>query len=180
MPSIHSIFGWKLIESTFSKGKNKVALLFHLFLFCSFGILFLPLSHNIFFLVAALPLSLLMLTGPSISFRHLLHWFNFNESLTLLPLWLEKRHFFQNYLLHLLEYLSPPSDGNTVTLRTDSSSSFIADSVSCTAQKTIFPKSWNIMESSESPSKYYLSINFFAKKNTVFPVTEKLKTKTFQ
>ena len=33
-----------------------------------------------------------------------------------------------------------------------------------TAQKTIFPKPWNIMESSKRPSKYYLSINFLAEK----------------
>ena len=37
-----------------------------------------------------------------------------------------------------------------------------------TAQKTVFPGSWNIMESSKRPSKYYLYINFLAKKRPYF------------
>ena len=49
-----------------------------------------------------------------------------------------------------------------------------------TAQKTIFSKSWNIMESSKRPSKYHLSINFLAEKKAVFPITEKFKTRTSQ
>ena len=36
------------------------------------------------------------------------------------------------------------------------------------------------MESSKRPSKYHLSINFLAEKKTVFPITEKFKTKPFQ
>ena len=38
-----------------------------------------------------------------------------------------------------------------------------------TARKTIFPKSWNIMESSKRPSKYHLSINFLPQKRPYFP-----------
>ena len=49
-----------------------------------------------------------------------------------------------------------------------------------TARKTIFPRSWNIIESSKRPRKYHLSINFLAEKKTVFPITEKFKTRTFQ
>ena len=80
-----------------------------------------------------------------------------------------------------------------------------------TARKTIFPRSWNIKESSKRPRKYHLSINFLAEKKdhishhrkdqnknftatskyrlsinfltqkkTVFPITEKFKTRTFQ
>ena len=52
--------------------------------------------------------------------------------------------------------------------------------ISYTVRKTIFPKSWNIMESSKRPSKYHLSINFLAEKKTVFPISEKFKTRTFQ
>ena len=48
------------------------------------------------------------------------------------------------------------------------------------AQKTIFPKSWNIMESLKRPSKYHLFINFLAEKVTVLPISEKFKTRTFQ
>ena len=49
-----------------------------------------------------------------------------------------------------------------------------------TARKTIFPRSWNIIESSKRPSKYHLSINFLAEKKAVFPITEKLNTRTSQ
>ena len=75
-----------------------------------------------------------------------------------------------------------------------------------TARKTIFPRSWNIIESSKTPckydlsinflpkkdrishhrivqnknfsvtSKYHVSINFLTQKRTVFPITEKLKS----
>ena len=41
-------------------------------------------------------------------------------------------------------------------------------------------KSWNIMERSKRPSKYHLSIKFFTEKKTVFPITKKFKTWTFQ
>ena len=47
-----------------------------------------------------------------------------------------------------------------------------------TARKTVFPRSWNIMESSKRPSKYHLSINFLAEKRSYFPITEKFKTRT--
>ena len=40
----------------------------------------------------------------------------------------------------------------------------------CTAQKRKFPKPWNIMESSNRPSKYHLSINLLAEKKIVFPI----------
>ena len=79
-----------------------------------------------------------------------------------------------------------------------------------TARKTIFSKSWNIIESSKTPGKYHLSMNFLAtkdyishhrksqnrnflvaskyhpsinfltQKKTVFPNTETFKTRTFQ
>ena len=49
-----------------------------------------------------------------------------------------------------------------------------------TARKTIFSRSWNIMESSKRPSKYHLSTNFLAEKKTVFPISKKFKTRTFQ
>ena len=48
-----------------------------------------------------------------------------------------------------------------------------------TARKTVFSRFWNIMESSKRPSKYYLYINFLAKKKDRIPITEKLKTRTF-
>ena len=54
------------------------------------------------------------------------------------------------------------------------------DTKNYTAGKTIFLKSWNIMEKSNRPSKYHLSINFLAEKNTIFPITERVKTRTFQ
>ena len=38
-----------------------------------------------------------------------------------------------------------------------------------TAWRTVFPRSWNIMESSKRPSKYYLYINFLPKKIPYFP-----------
>ena len=34
----------------------------------------------------------------------------------------------------------------------------------CTVQKPIFPKSWNIMKSSKIPSKYHLSDKYLAQK----------------
>ena len=49
-----------------------------------------------------------------------------------------------------------------------------------TARKTIFPRFWNIIESSKRPRKYYLSIDFLTQKTPVFPITEKFKTRTFQ
>ena len=49
-----------------------------------------------------------------------------------------------------------------------------------TARKTRFPKSWNIMESSKTSSKYHFSIKFLAAKKVVFSFTKKLKTRTFQ
>ena len=49
-----------------------------------------------------------------------------------------------------------------------------------TARKTIFPRSWNIIESSKRPCKYHLSNNFLAEKKTVFPITKKFKTRTSQ
>ena len=35
------------------------------------------------------------------------------------------------------------------------------------------------MENSKMPGKYYLYVNFFAKKKTVFLITKKFKTRTF-
>ena len=80
-----------------------------------------------------------------------------------------------------------------------------------TARKTIFLRSWNIIESSKRPRKYHLSINFLtlkkdrisnhqkvqkknfpviskhhifvnflAQEKTVFPISKKAKTRTFQ
>ena len=49
-----------------------------------------------------------------------------------------------------------------------------------TARKTIFPRSWNIKESSKRPRKYHLSINFLAEKKTIFPITEMFKARTSQ
>ena len=49
-----------------------------------------------------------------------------------------------------------------------------------TAGKTIFFKSWNIMESSKRSSKYHLSINLLAHRKTVFRILEKFKTRPFQ
>ena len=49
-----------------------------------------------------------------------------------------------------------------------------------TARKTIFPRSWNIKESSKRPRKYHLSINFLAEKKTIFPITKKFKARTSQ
>ena len=54
-----------------------------------------------------------------------------------------------------------------------------ADRTIITARKTIFLKSWNVMDSSKTPSKCHLSINFLVQKNTVFPIFEKFKTRTF-
>ena len=50
---------------------------------------------------------------------------------------------------------------------------------SYTAWKTIFPNPWNIIKNSKIPRKYKLSINFLDKKNTIFPTSEKFKTRTF-
>ena len=79
-----------------------------------------------------------------------------------------------------------------------------------TARKTIFPRSWNIIESSKRPckyhpsinfltqknrichhrkvqnkafpvfSKYHLSTNFLAQEKPVFPIPKKIKTRNFQ
>ena len=45
---------------------------------------------------------------------------------------------------------------------------------------TINPKSWNTMESSKRPSNYHLSTNLLAEKMTVFPISKKFKTRTFE
>ena len=47
-----------------------------------------------------------------------------------------------------------------------------------TARKSVFPRSWNFMESLKRPSKHHLSINFLAEKKIIFPITEKFKTRT--
>ena len=44
-----------------------------------------------------------------------------------------------------------------------------------TARKTIFPRSWNIIESSKRPRKYHFSINFLAEKRPYFPSPKSLK-----
>ena len=49
-----------------------------------------------------------------------------------------------------------------------------------TAQKTVFPKSWDIKQSSKRPSKYHFYINYLAERKIVFPITEKFKTRTSQ
>ena len=49
-----------------------------------------------------------------------------------------------------------------------------------TAQKTIFPKSWKIMECSKRPSKCHFVHQRFGSKKTVFPIAENFKTGTFQ
>ena len=51
--------------------------------------------------------------------------------------------------------------------------------VEITAQKSIFPRSWNIIESLKTPRKYHLPINFLTQKKTVFPITEKFKIRNF-
>ena len=43
-----------------------------------------------------------------------------------------------------------------------------------TAPIAIFPKFWNITESSKRPSKSHLSINLLAGKKTAFLLTQKL------
>ena len=48
-----------------------------------------------------------------------------------------------------------------------------------TAPKTISPRSWNITENSKMLNKYHISINFLGQKKTVFPISEKFKTKAF-
>ena len=49
-----------------------------------------------------------------------------------------------------------------------------------TARKTIFLRSWNIIESSKRPRKYHLSINFLAEQKNVFPITKMFKARTSQ
>ena len=109
-----SICGQKLIEYPLSIGTNKVALLFHLYLFYSFVILFLPVSHDASFLVY-------------LGFWFLVFWLLFQElsysvffirvvftlsftgfiviNLQLMPPFLEKKDYLQNCHLYLLEYL---------------------------------------------------------------------------
>ena len=48
-----------------------------------------------------------------------------------------------------------------------------------TARKIKIPKSWNIMKNSKIPRKYQLSVNFLDQRKTVFPTSEKFKTRTF-
>ena len=48
-----------------------------------------------------------------------------------------------------------------------------------TAPKTIFPKSWNIMESYKILSKYNLFNNFLEHKKIVFPISEQFKSRAF-
>ena len=47
-----------------------------------------------------------------------------------------------------------------------------------TVLKTIFPNSWNIVESSKIPSKYHLTSTFWIKR-TVFSISEKFKRRLF-
>ena len=49
-----------------------------------------------------------------------------------------------------------------------------------TARRTIFSRSWNILESSKRPSKYHLSINFLVQKKTVFPSPKSSKQELFK
>ena len=51
--------------------------------------------------------------------------------------------------------------------------------VNLTARKTVFPRFWNIIESSKRPSKYYLYINFLAKKIRYFPFPKRSKQELF-
>ena len=63
--------------------------------------------------------------------------------------------------------------------QTDTSAEYLGVTVSVTARKTIFPKSWNIMESSERPGKYHLFINFFgSRKDRIFHL-QKVQNKNF-
>ena len=48
-----------------------------------------------------------------------------------------------------------------------------------TARKTIFPRSWNIIESSKRPCKYHLSINFLTQKRPHFPSPKSSKQGIF-
>ena len=48
-----------------------------------------------------------------------------------------------------------------------------------TAQKTIFPKSWNITKSLKRPSKYHLSTNFLAEKRSYFPSSKSSEQEGF-
>ena len=54
----------------------------------------------------------------------------------------------------------------------------IYNNVWFTAPKTIFSKSWNIMKSSKIPIRYQLCITFLDQEKTVFPISEKFKTRT--
>ena len=47
------------------------------------------------------------------------------------------------------------------------------------AQRTIFPKPWNILESSKSLSKYHHSINVLAQKKPYFPYPKSPKQELF-
>ena len=49
-----------------------------------------------------------------------------------------------------------------------------------TARRTIFPKSWNIMKSSQIPRKYQLSITFQIKKKPYFLSLESSKQELFR
>ena len=51
--------------------------------------------------------------------------------------------------------------------------------VAITARKTVFPRLWNIMESSKRPTKYYLYINFLAKKKDRISDHQKAQHKNF-
>ena len=46
------------------------------------------------------------------------------------------------------------------------------DSPFLTTQKTIILKSWNILESSKTPSKYNISINYFIQKDGISHLRE--------
>ena len=49
-----------------------------------------------------------------------------------------------------------------------------------TARKVIFPKSWNVMESSKRLSKYHFFINFLDQERLYLPSPKSSKQDTFQ
>ena len=51
--------------------------------------------------------------------------------------------------------------------------------VTNTSRKTIFPKFWNIMESSKRPSKHNLPFNFLAQKRPYFTFPKRSKQELF-
>ena len=107
----------------------------------------------------------------------------FNLKINVIPNGLETYMSFSinNKLIFIdsFQFLSSSLDSLAKNLAKDNCKYLSQEFDNNTARKTIFPKSWNIMESSKRPSKYHLSINFLAQKKDYIWHQRKVQNKYF-